>query len=338
MHAVPKTPIISVVIDAACVHKVADRVLAVVRNYAPPDTLGGSYMLRGMVRQSVFWLPIIAAMPGLIRRLGIPAEQLVGVRTFVFDALYSPGASGLVATAGEHKLNDPERLAREAAERSFVYWMVPTPLFGVPDNGKDGTVEPGLGSGTLHTPEGDVDFSFSVPLRDQHIHAGAANYDRPGLYLGYLSADDRSGLTQKQVDTMMALCMLLESQQGNSVVFYGQDTDLIPALQLAARHRPAAVCALERVPLRWHKMQMYEPKLLTEELPVTVPVFRSWTDAEREQAVTAVAQELCIPRDRVKAIDFKTPTVADVDFVKMWREYEPERVQIQEQVRSLVDN
>lgn len=48
------------VIDAGYVHKVADRVLDVISEFPPPDTLGGQYMLRGYVRQIVSWFSLIA--------------------------------------------------------------------------------------------------------------------------------------------------------------------------------------------------------------------------------------------------------------------------------------
>ena len=329
MQSVPKPAILSIIIDAGCVHKVADKILDVVRRYPPPATIGGSYILRGVVRQTAFWLPIIAAVPRLVRLAGIPSGVPVGIRTFVFDALYSPGATGLAATTGERRLGDTDRLAREAAERSFVYWFGPTPLFSDPKAAAGKGPSLAITNGTLHTPDGNVDYAFSVPLSDGLTHGGAAQYDRPGLYLGYLSAADRGGVNQKEVDTMMALCMLLEAQKGHSVVFYGQDTDLVPAVQLASQYKPAIVCSLEDIPQRWRTMQSYARDLLTEQLPVMFPAFRSWSDAEREQACADVAEALRIPRNRVKTIDADLPTIVDAEFLRLLHAYEPARVRVE---------
>jgi hypothetical protein len=181
----------------------------------------------------------------------------------------------------------------------------------------------------VHAPDGDVDYAFSVPLRDGLLHGGAAQYDRPGLYLGYLSAAGGGGVNQKEVDTMMALCMLLEAQQGHTVVFYGQDTDLVPAVQLASQYKPAIVCSLESIPQRWRTMQAYARNIITEQLPVMIPAFRSWTDSEREQVRADVAAELRIPCDRVKLADADLPTIVDAEFVRLLQAYEPERVSVQ---------
>lgn len=188
---------------------------------------------------------------------------------------------------------------------------------------------PAITNGTLNTPDGSVDYAFSVPLGEGLTHGGAARYDRPGLYLGYLPAGSNGGVNQKEVDTMMALCMLLEAQQGHTVVFYGQDTDLVPAVQLASQYKPAIVCSLENIPQRWRTMQAYAPDILAEQLPVMFPAFRSWTDAEREQACADVSAALRVPRDRVKTIDADLPTIVDAEFLQLLHAYEPARVRVE---------
>jgi hypothetical protein len=329
MQLVPQPLTLSIIIDAAYVHKVGDTILEIARRNPPPETLGGSYFLRGVVRQSAFWLPIIANLPRLAKLAGSPADTPVRIRTFVFDALFSPGATGLAATAGEYRLIQPDELSRAAAERAFVYWFGPTPLFRDPQSQAGRSPAPAITAGTINTPDGDVKYAFSVPLREGLVHCGAAKYDLPGLYLGYLSATGAHEVNQKEVDTMMALCMLLEAQQGHTVVFYGQDTDLVPAVQLASQYGRAFVCSLTHMPQRWRAMQAFAPEIATEELPVLIPAFKSWTTAEREQACMDVADALNVSPGRVKSIDFNAPTVVDSDFLQLLHAYEPQRVSLE---------
>ena len=52
-----------------------------------PATISGSYFLRGMVRKAAFWLPVIAALPTIAKRLNPDIEVPIDIRTFVFDAI-----------------------------------------------------------------------------------------------------------------------------------------------------------------------------------------------------------------------------------------------------------
>ena len=332
MKLVPKPPTLSVIIDAGYIHKVGDQILDIVRRNAPPTTIGGSYYLRGMVRKAAFWLPVIAGLPTIARRVNPGSEAPINVRTFLFDALYSPGATGLTTTAGDHKLQETDGMARAAAERAFVYWFAPKPLFNDPTEaaGKGPSIP--MTSGTLHTDDGDVDYSFCVPMNERLIHIGATDYDRPGLYLGYLSADDRDkrGVTQKEVDTMMALCMLLEAQRGHTVVFVGQDTDLIPAAQLASQYQRIFVSPLTNTPMRWRQMQKLAPDISIHPLPVMLPVFNSWSRDAQDRARQLTSDELGVSCDRVKLIEFQTPSIVDADLVRMLQAWEPQRIKLRE--------
>jgi uncharacterized LabA/DUF88 family protein len=116
--------------------------------------------------------------------------------------------------------------------------------------------------------------AFANVLREGHaqelILAGKALDLVVAAVPRYLPADDREkrGVTQKEVDTMMALCMLLEAQKGHTEVYVGQDTDLLPAAQLASKYQRVFVSPLTNVPMRWRQVQKLAPDISMHPLPV----------------------------------------------------------------------
>lgn len=61
--------------------------------------------------------------------------------------------------------------------------------------------------------------------------------DSPGVYLGFLSSDQRepTGVAQKAVDTMLTLCGVLKANEGRNVTVYTNDQDFLPLANYVLR-------------------------------------------------------------------------------------------------------
>jgi len=220
-------------------------------------------------------------------------------------------------------------MLKNAARRMSAYGFVPKGLFPSDVLGSPPGTARVFTTLELATPFGDMNVDFLFPGLTV-VRSALQVPDRPGLYLGHLSID-RIGpkrIGQKTVDTMATICMLLESQQHNTVILYGEDADFIPAASYASTFgAPFNLCSLRGPSKHWKIASRKQQRLAFHPARVPVPVPSNWTRARVARAVERVEHALRRSPGSAYGVQMAIPPM-DADMLNDLQRWDPAGIRI----------
>jgi len=310
--------IVSIIIDAAHIEKTTSDVIDAVDECGFGHDFLGTYFGDAMRRSVVFWAPLIIALKEVV-----PAGHVCALRTFIFDATYADSDMDVLNPSGDVSHQQRSRTYARAIQRQAAYALVPEDFFPADVLGSPPGSPQVAATVTIGVPnQGEHEMGFLYPgvsLVRSALHVP----DQPGLYLGHLSIDrdESKMMSQKAVDSMATVCMVLEALNGHRVLLYAEDTDFIPAAAPSLlRGQDFHLCCFRGPPKHWKLAKRVYPQLQFHMAKVPVPVPRSWGAEKVEHARMRVAESLRLPESSVFpfVLDIPLMDVKLLDELKRW--------------------